>query len=293
MTKTTTNIIQATVALLFTLSMTISAATSFAASSDAMNPCAKANPCAKHNPCAKANPCAKHNPCGMANPCAKHNPCGMANPCAKHNPCGANPCAMNPCGANPCAMNPCGANPCGGNPCGGNPCGNPCSPAEAADISGKEAAKIYKKLSKSLFAGYAKSGIPAAKEYSKWSRFNKTPYVSDTHGSREVNNYSNRKSYGKYEEAGTMSVGTILAKDSFMVSPSGKVNPGPLFLMEKMKAGYNKENGDWAYTLIMPNGMVVGTSQGKGAQNVNFCSDCHNAAEDQDYMFFLPEEDRK
>lgn len=212
------------------------------------------------------NPCAKHNPCGMANPCAKENPC------AKHNPCGGNPCAMNPCG---------------------NPCGNPCSPAEAADISGDDAEKIYKKLSPSLFAGYAKSGISAAKEYTKWSRFNKTPYVSDTHGTREVNNYSNRDSYGKYEEAGTMTEGTILAKDSFLVNSSGKVDAGPLFLMEKMAVGFNKENGDWAYTLIMPNGMVVGTSGGKGSQNVNFCADCHNAAEDQDYMFFLPEEHRK
>ena len=225
MTKMSKNIIQAVVALLFTVSMAMSATTSFAEYGEVMNPCAKANPC------------------GMANPCAKHNPCGT-------NPCGANPCAMNPCGANPC----------------GNPCGNPCSPAEAADISGDDAEKIYKKLSPSLLAGYAKSGISAAKEYTKWSRFNKTPYVSDTHGTREVNNYSNRDSYGKYEEAGTMTEGTILAKDSFLVN---------------------------SYSLIMPNGMVVGTSGGKGSQNVNFCADCHNAAEDQDYMFFLPEEHRK
>ncbi|MCF6195869.1 MAG: cytochrome P460 family protein [Emcibacter sp.] len=281
-------------ALLFAISMSLSATTGFAADDEAMNPCGMSNPCAKHNPCAKANPCAKkHNPCGMSNPCAKanpcakkHNPCGMSNPCAKANPCGMSyPCAKhNPCGANPCGANPCAANPCGG---------NPCSPAESAEISGKEAAKIYKKMSKSLHTGYAKSGVPAAKKYYKWAHFNKTPYVSDTHGGREVNNYSNRKRYGKFEKAGKMSVGTILAKDSFRVTPSGKVEPGPLFLMEKKKAGYNKENGDWAYTLIMPNGMVVGTSQGKGAGNVAFCADCHNAAEDQDYLFFLPEEYRK
>lgn len=90
-----------------------------------------------------------------------------------------------------------------------------------------------------------------------------------------------------------MTVGTILAKDSFQLTPSGEIQAGPLFLMEEMKPGYNKENGDWAYTLIMANGDIYGTSQGKGAENVTFCSDCHNAAEDQDYLFFLPEEYRK
>ena len=233
------NITKVAVTLLFVLSMTMSAATSFSGDDSAMNPCAKTNPCAKHNPCAKANPC---------------------------------------------AMNPCAANPCGG---------NPCSPPEAVEITNKEAIKIYKKLSPAMHIGYAKSGLRAAKEYYKWSRFNKSPYVSDTHGSRFVNNYSNRKRYGKYENSGTMKAGTILAKDSFLLSPSGKAEPGPLFLMEKMKAGYNKENGDWAYTLILPDGNIYGTSQGKDAENVTFCSDCHNAAEDQDYMFFLPEEYRK
>lgn len=49
------------------------------------------------------------------------NPCAAANPCAA-NPCAANPCAANPCAANPCAANPCAAaNPC--NPCKPkNPC---------------------------------------------------------------------------------------------------------------------------------------------------------------------------
>lgn len=251
MTKTTRNIIKMTMALFFTLSMTLSAVTTFATADEAMNPCTKANPCAKPNPCAKYNPCAKANPCG------------------KYNPCGQNPCAMNPCAQ------------------------NPCSPAEAAEISDKEAAKIYQKLGVALHAGYAKSGLPAAKEYYKWSRFNTAPYASDTHGGRLVNNYSNRKSYGKYEDAKTMTAGTILAKDSFLVTTSGKVEPGPLFLMEKMTVGYNTENGDWAYTLIMPDGTVVGTSKGKNAQNVTFCSDCHNAAEDQNYSFFMPEDYRK
>jgi len=175
-----------------------------------------------------------------------------------------------------------------------NPCAaNPCNPAPISEISDKEAVKIYKKIAKSLHAGYAKSGLKTAKNYYKWSRFNKVPYVSDTHGSRLVNNYSNRSKYGKFEKAGKMSVGTIAAKDSFRVSPSGKVTPGPLFIMEKMKAGFDSENGDWRYTMVMPDGNVMGMTKGKGAQYVAFCSQCHNAAEDNDMMFFIPEEYRK
>ncbi|MFQ5533736.1 MAG: cytochrome P460 family protein [Sphingomonadales bacterium] len=226
-----------------------------------------------------------------------------ANPCAA-NPCAANPCAANPCAANPCAANPCAANPCAANPCGANPCAaNPCAPMPAAELSDEEAAATYEKLVKSLSAGYAKSGDPSAKSYYSsnwfkgWSRFNKVPYVSDTHGARLVNNYANgtaKKAYGKYEEAGVMPVGSILAKDSFRVTPKGETQPGPLFLMEKMEAGFSAETGDWRYTLITPTGMIYGITKGKGDANVAFCVECHSAVgEEQDHLFFLPEEYRK
>ena len=46
--------------------------------------------------------------------------------------------------------------------------------------------------------------------------------------------------------------------------------------------------------MIMPNGKVAGTTNGKGSAAVKFCIGCHAAvAESQDAMFFLPEEFRK
>jgi len=290
----------------------------------AANPCAaKANPCgataqlaqrAPCNPCAAANPCAaKRNPC---NPCATKNPC---NPCAAANPCNpSNPCAAtaklsdkcvvprlrvaaagNPCKpCNPCAAkaNPCAArNPC--NPCAAkapcNPCGAAASPAE---LRKSEAVAVYNCLKGEMDAAYGQSGNRFAQSYTQWTVFNAQPYVSATHGERYVNNYANAKAraYGKFEKAGRMPVGAVLAKNSFTVNAKGQAGIGPLFLMEKMPAGFSRESDDWRYTMIMPTGAVLGATNGPGSANVKFCIECHAAvAQDRDSMMFMPEEARR
>ncbi|MEE8189941.1 MAG: hypothetical protein V3T80_12090 [Kiloniellales bacterium] len=265
-----------------------------------VNPCAaaKCNPCAaaKSNPCAAAcNPC---NPCAAAkcNPC---NPCaagggGASKKCvvprlraaaAKCNPCAAAKC--NPC--NPCAAkcNPCAAAKC-------NPC-NPCAAGAGVELTDAEAVKVYDCLMKELKAAYAKSGSSVAASYQSWPRYSRQAFVSGTHGNRYVQNYANAtaRAYGAYEKAGVMPPGAILAKDSFSVTPNGKVTAGPLFLMEKMNAGFNADSGDWRYSMIMPNGSIFGTTKGAGGAKMEFCAGCHlSVAPDVDSMMFLPEEYR-
>ncbi len=293
------------------------------------NPCNPCNPCAAKNPCNPCNPCAAGNPCNPCNPCAAGggavsnacavprlqaaakanpcNPCGAKNPCNPCNPCAANPCnPCNPCAAkkanpcnpcNPCAAknaNPCNpCNPCAaGNPC--NPC-NPCGAAGAVELTDAEAVKVYDCLSKELKAAYAKSDNKVAVSYASWPRYSKQPYTSATHGGRYVQNYANKtgRAYGNFEKAGTMPKGTALAKDSFAVAADGKVSAGPLFIMEKMDAGFNADSGDWRYTMVMPNGSVFGTTKGAGDDKVQFCAACHlGLAADMDSMLFLPEEYR-
>ncbi len=274
------------------------------------NPCAaaKCNPCAaaKYNPCnpcaaAKCNPC---NPCTAA--CGACSPCGagkkcvvprlqkaaICNPCAvaKCNPC--NPCAAAKC--NPC--NPCAAAKC--NPC--NPCAaacgacNPCG-AGGAEVTDAEAVAVYDCLLKELKAAYAKSDNDIALSYMSWPRYSKQAYLSGTHGNRYVQNYANAeaRAYGAYEKAGTMPVGSAIAKDSFAVTADGKVTIGPLFLMEKMNAGFSPSSGDWRYTMIMPNGSVFGTTLGAGGAKVRFCAECHmSVTPDVDSMMFMPDEYR-
>jgi len=288
---------------------------------------AACNPCgAKKRGCGACNPCAaKKKGCGACNPCAAKKACSPCNPCGAKKAC--NPC--NPCGGagasaslkcaiprlitaaacNPCAAkkkgcgacNPCVAkkacSPC--NPCAAKKivCGacNPCGGGAVAELTAAEARTAYDCLVKDLVAGYVKSGLAVASHYKDWNVFSNQPYVSDTHGGRYVNNYGNAlaASYDKYEKAGRMPVGALLAKDSFAAQGNGKVAAGPLFLMEKMAAGFNKDSGNWRYTMVLPNGQVFGTTNGAGSAKMKFCYECHmSVAEEQDSLMFLPDEYR-
>ncbi|MEM7041183.1 MAG: cytochrome P460 family protein [Pseudomonadota bacterium] len=142
---------------------------------------------------------------------------------------------------------------------------------------------------------YGVADDPNAGKYLGWWRYSTGPYPSGTHGGRYVMNWGNRAGadYINYEEAGVLPVGSAIAKDSFSVGANGKVTLGPLFLMEKMEPGFNEASGDWKYTMIMPDGSTFGATGGAGDASVEFCNECHAAvAEDQDYLFFLPEEYR-
>ena len=238
------------------------------------------------NPCA-ANPC---NPCSagakITTVCriprlvanyAKANPC---NPCATKNPC--NPCAgKNPC--NPCAVK----NPC--NPCAGKNPGNPCAAGdiEPPELSDSEAIAAYQCARPHMVQAYRKSGHPVGAEYSSWDRFSKVSYPADAHGARFMNNYANTTAspeYSKWESAGDMPSGSVMAKDSFIVGEDGKISIGPLFIMSKAPKGSKPATRDWQYNMIMPDGKVrVDASLQK------FCNDCHHrAGPEDDYLMFLP-----
>ena len=144
-------------------------------------------------------------------------------------------------------------------------------------------------------AAYKKSGLKTATQYPRWKHYNSVSYVSATHGGRYVNNHANAeaKRYGRFEKAGKMPKGSILAKDSFAVTAGGGVGVGPLFIMEKMGSGFDKASGDWRYTMVMPNGSVFGRTKGKGSAKVQFCAECHGlVSAEQDSLYFMPEEVR-
>ena len=104
--------------------------------------------------------------------------------------------------------------------------------------------------------------------------------------------YSNHyaKNYSAYEKAGTFKPGALPAKDSLTVTGDGKTAVGPIFLMQEMSAGFNKASRDWKYTMIMPDGKVIGATGGKNAAAMTFCYECHNGvAPDQDAVMLLPE----
>jgi hypothetical protein len=160
-----------------------------------------------------------------------------------------------------------------------------------AALSAPEAEAIYDDLREDMARRYAASGDAAAGAYQGWTRFNMAPYGSSTHGRRYVNNYANdiARAYGRAEEAGRFPVGSVIVKDSFVVTDDGGIRPGPLFVMEKMPAGFNYVSGDWRYSVITGAGELAGRTAGPGAERVEFCIACHLAREREDHLFFVPE----
>jgi hypothetical protein len=146
-----------------------------------------------------------------------------------------------------------------------------------------------------MVAAYQLSRDAASKAYRGWRRYNRAPYRSATHGDRYINNYANAiaRDYGRFGDVGELPVGAVLAKDSFAVTAQGDVFTGPLFLMEKMDKGFDPENRNWRYSMILPDGSIFGETKGDNAARVGFCAICHQAAgDDNDHLFFVPEDNR-
>lgn len=241
------------------------------------------NPCAVKKACNPCNPAAA---AGVGTECVvprlvakshSENPPAVKRPCSPCKPCAAQKsCA--PCGAgNSC--NPCAAK---------KPC-NPCavSDEEPPNLSDAEAVAAYDCISPYMAKAYRKSCHPAAVAYQKWNRFSRISYPTEAHGVRFMNNYANqaaRIDYGKWEAAGDMPGGSVLAKDSFIVGDNGKISVGPLFMMAKGKVGSNTAMRDWQYTMIMPDGAMR-----QNADIQKFCNDCHSrAGAEDDYLMFVP-----
>jgi hypothetical protein len=159
-----------------------------------------------------------------------------------------------------------------------------------AELPPAQAELIYQIAAPSLEKGYTMSNHPVAEAYHTWPRFNTAPYLSVTHGNKYINNFANEiaGTYGKFEDASEMPVGSVIAKDSFSVTESHEILLGPLFLMEKMPAGFNEVSGNWKYTQIQPDGTVLGETNGEGSDAVRYCIGCHAAVEQQDHLFFVP-----
>lgn len=164
-----------------------------------------------------------------------------------------------------------------------------------ASLKDEDAERIYGDLKTRLKQAYRRSGDPSAIAYQGWKRYNTAPYRSASHGNRFINNFANEKaqSYGRYEEAGRLPVGSVVVKDSFTVSEDGTITPGPLFVMEKMETGFNYVSGNWRYIMVEGDGTLFGVTKGPGSKKVEFCIGCHLAVEEQDHLHFIPDDYRR
>ena len=163
-----------------------------------------------------------------------------------------------------------------------------------AELDAAEAERIYRIVKPALAIGYAASGLAETQNYQEWRKYNSAPYLSSTHGNHYINNYANEtgRAYARFEKAGRLPVGSVLVKDSFSVTETGGILLGPVFVMEKMPAGFNDITGDWKYKLVQPDGRFLGETNGEGAKRVEYCIACHWAVEKQDHLYFIPEDYR-
>ncbi len=168
----------------------------------------------------------------------------------------------------------------------------------AYEIGPDEARRLYHCIEAVMIESYSRAGgVPGVPEYRGWQVVSASPFVSATHGSMMINHIVNpvaAELYTRWEEmaGGRFAEGSILAKESFRITPEGEIRVGPLFLMEKAAAGAAPETDDWIYTRVFTDGRFQRTL-GPGSGRVMFCHDCHAATIDEyDAMFFPPKEHR-
>jgi hypothetical protein len=154
-----------------------------------------------------------------------------------------------------------------------------CDPGKPGDqLTYEEAQTVYDCIAADLHAGYANGDKKWIAEefvlnYRSWVAASTLPANPGFHGGRFLLTFVNPKGaeeYLKYKDADVnIPAGTVIAKESFAVNGEGKVEKGPLFLMEKVAAGVSPETMDWYYMMVAPNGAPMAVPV------VQACSDCH------------------
>jgi len=88
-------------------------------------------------------------------------------------------------------------------------------------------------------------------DWQTYTKVNREPVTSPTHGGRLVDTYVNDVGLAAYKtEDQPMPVGTVLVKTSMEVkdgTPTGE--PGPVFVMQKREAGFNPDHEDWYFAI--------------------------------------------
>jgi hypothetical protein len=166
--------------------------------------------------------------------------------------------------------------------------------ANTADLGPDRAETIYQAIRGGLSTKYALSDDPVAVAYQTWTRLNRAPFRANGHGGWYANVYASPEAweYGRYEGAGPLPEGAIIAMDSFAVTTGEDVLSGPLFLMEKVATGTGAN--DWRFMRIEHDGSIAGMTGGIGPEAVRVCAECHGkAGPTRDHLYFMPPEVRR
>lgn len=120
-------------------------------------------------------------------------------------------------------------------------------------------------------------------DWSTYTKVNRAPFPSPTHGERMVDVYVSPAAVAAYSATdAAIPVGTVLVKTSTEKDGSA----GPIFVMEKRAAGFSPEHGDWYFAMHWaepPDGWrkkLGGPVYWRSpSPRVDYCSDCHDGYE--------------
>lgn len=95
-------------------------------------------------------------------------------------------------------------------------------------------------------------------------------------------------SYARYEAGARMGEGATVIKRAFRVDSDGRARPYRVYVMERMRSGYEPGVNDWRFAAYEADGMLIGETGGRSNARVRFCAECHQAGRAQDYLLFVP-----
>lgn len=154
-----------------------------------------------------------------------------------------------------------------------------CDPGKpGSELTYDEAQAVYDCIKADLHAGYLqgdKQWIPAefVRDYRDWTMVNTLPANPGFHGGRFLLTRVNEVGAAEYlkfeEERGPMPAGTLIAKETFAVTEEGKVEKGPLFIMQKVEDGVSPESNSWYYMMVGPDGAP------QAVPVMTACNECH------------------
>jgi len=156
------------------------------------------------------------------------------------------------------------------------------------ELTDQEAASVGDCMRPRLVALANASGDLRLKGSGEWRHFSGQFYSSEHGRYLEVAGNAAAAGFLKFEDGPPLPVGAVVTKRSYRVLQSGAVVVDPQFVIERMPKGYDNRVGDWKFTLIAPNGTIVGESRGRDGDKVEFCVECHKSAWRQDFLFFIP-----
>jgi hypothetical protein len=160
---------------------------------------------------------------------------------------------------------------------------------DSQDITPAEALAAFACIAPRMHDAYATSGHHLASSYSHWHLRNGPPFRAVRLNRRYVSVYVNDHAFddSPYMLERRVPIGAAVALPSFIIDESGVVQIGPLLLLEKMPRGFDSPRGNWRYSQIDADGQIVGITNGKGGNFLQFCEECDALGADAAYRSLL------